>query len=83
MYSINSIKSMEVIDINTGSKLGFISDLKIDCENHKVLSIIIPIQKNSWFNKQSALEIPWEKIYKVGIDVILVEGNEIDFENSN
>ncbi|GAA0176981.1 YlmC/YmxH family sporulation protein [Clostridium sediminicola] len=83
MYSINSVKNMEVIDINSGCRLGCISDLKIDCESYKVLSIIIPIQRNKWFNKNSVLEIPWEKIYKVGIDVILVEGSEIDFENSN
>ena len=29
LYSVNAIRSMEVVDISTGSKLGYISDFKI------------------------------------------------------
>ncbi|ARC84643.1 sporulation, YlmC/YmxH family protein [Clostridium argentinense CDC 2741] len=75
MYAINSLKMMEVIDINSGSKLGYIKDLKIDCEVYRVLSIVIPSQeKGGWFNKNNDIEIPWENIRKIGIDVILVDG---------
>ena len=36
LHSINGMRNMEVIDVLTGSKLGFIRDLKIDQEklNH-------------------------------------------------
>lgn len=73
MHSINNLKVMEVIDINTGSKMGFIKDIKVDCEEYKIISILLPIQKNSWFGRFDTLEIPWEKVKKVGIDVILVD----------
>lgn len=76
MYSINNLKSMEVIDINSGMRLGFIKDVKIDCEEHKIISLMLPIQKNSWFSKFEILEIPWSKVKKVGVDVILVQGEE-------
>jgi YlmC/YmxH family sporulation protein len=76
MYSINNLKIMEVIDINTGAKLGFIKDIKIDCEEHKIISLLIPITKNSWFNKFDVIEIPWNKVKKVGVDVILIDGEE-------
>jgi YlmC/YmxH family sporulation protein len=76
MYSINNLKIMEVIDINTGAKLGFIKDIKIDCDEHKIVSLLMPITKNSWFNKFDVIEIPWSKVKKVGIDVILIEGEE-------
>ncbi|WP_373898519.1 YlmC/YmxH family sporulation protein [Haloimpatiens sp. FM7315] len=73
MFSINNIKMMEVIDLNTGTKLGFIKDLKIDCEKYKVESILLPSQSQSWFGKSKDIEIPWESIRKIGVDVILVD----------
>jgi sporulation protein, YlmC/YmxH family len=75
MHSINSIRTMEVIDIITGTKLGFIKDLKIDCDEQRIVSLLMPIQKNSWFNKYDVVEIPWSKVKKIGVDVILVEGD--------
>lgn len=80
LFSINNIKMMEVIDINTGSRLGYIKDIKIDCSDYKVISIIIPIQRSSWFSKLDSIEIPWSKIKKVGVDVILVD---YDITDSN
>ncbi|MDP4088160.1 MAG: YlmC/YmxH family sporulation protein [Bacillota bacterium] len=74
MHSINNLKVMEVIDINTGAKIGFIKDIKIDCDDYKIEALLLPgQQKNSWFGKQEMLEIPWERVKKVGIDVILVD----------
>lgn len=75
LYSINNLRLMEVIDINTGSKIGYIRDLKVDCEKYKILSIIIPRERTSWFGKDDYIEIPWDKIVKVGRDVILVSEN--------
>jgi YlmC/YmxH family sporulation protein len=74
MYSINNIRMMEVIDLSTGAKLGYIKDIKIDCDEQKIVSVLIPVQKNSWFGKFDNIEIPWHKVRKVGIDVILVDG---------
>ena len=30
LHSINAMRTMEIIDINTGRKLGFIKDIKIE-----------------------------------------------------
>ena len=30
LYSVNAISSMEVVDISTGSKLGYVRDYKVD-----------------------------------------------------
>ena len=69
---INAMKTMEVIDINTGTKLGFISDIKIDCEEQKILSILLPGESKGWFSKIDDIEVMWKDIIKIGIDVILV-----------
>jgi YlmC/YmxH family sporulation protein len=81
MYSIGNIRSMEVIDVTTGAKLGFIKDLKVDCEEYKILSILLPNQKISWFSKNDSIEIPWSKVTKIGIDVILVDGSGLSLNN--
>ncbi|MCY6484027.1 YlmC/YmxH family sporulation protein [Clostridium aestuarii] len=81
LYSINNLKSMEVIDINTGSKLGFIRDLKVDCENYRIISLIIPTEKSSWFDKNDYMEVMWDEIIRIGIDVILVSKRELSLDN--
>ncbi|WP_298844704.1 YlmC/YmxH family sporulation protein [Clostridium sp.] len=81
MFAINNLRQMEIIDINSGSKMGYIKDLKVDCDDYKIISILMPTQKSSWFNKNNSIEIPWEKVKKVGVDVILVDGSDVIMEN--
>ncbi|APC40653.1 YlmC/YmxH family sporulation protein [Clostridium estertheticum] len=81
MFAINNLRQMEIIDINSGSKMGYIKDLKVDCDDYKIISILMPTQKSSWFNKNDSIEIPWEKVKKVGVDVILVDGSDLIMEN--
>jgi len=81
MFAINNLRQMEVIDINSGSKMGYINDIKVDCEDYRIVSILLPTQKSSWFNKSNSVEIPWEKIKKIGVDVILVDGSDVNMEN--
>jgi YlmC/YmxH family sporulation protein len=79
LYSLASLMAMEIIDINTGAKLGFIKDLKIDCDENRIISIILPSQtsKISLFGKSEDIEIAWENVNKIGIDVLLVDGKDI------
>ena len=72
LYSVNAIRSMEVVDISTGSKLGYISD-------YKIVSIFLPSSNNKgWFSKEDDIEIPWDKIVKIGVDVIIVDATGIE-----
>ena len=81
LHSINAMRSMEVIDINTGSRVGFIKDIKIDSDEHKILSILLPGEAKGWLSKTEDVEVLWSDIVKVGIDVILVNINCSDKEN--
>ena len=81
MYAINNLRQMEIIDINSGTKMGYIKDLRVDCEEYRIISILLPTQKSSWFNKNNSIEIPWEKVKKIGVDVILVDGSDVNMEN--
>ena len=72
LHSLNAMRNMEVIDILTGTKIGFISDFKIDCDENKIIALILPGEIKSWFAKEDEKEILWKDIVKIGIDVILV-----------
>ena len=76
LHSINAMRNMEIIDIVTGAKLGFIKDFKIDCEENTVISLILPGEIKSWFGKEGEKEIPWDNIVKIGTDVILIKSEE-------
>ncbi|NFT41752.1 YlmC/YmxH family sporulation protein [Clostridium botulinum] len=84
MYSLNAMRSMEIIDISTGRKLGIIKDFKVDCDENKITSLILPsTTMKSWFLKDDEIEIKWNDIVKVGVDVILVKSNNIPEYDSN
>ena len=76
LHSLNAMRNMEVIDILTGSKMGYISDFKIDCDTNKIISLILPGEIKSWFSKDDNIEVIWSDIVKIGNDVILVKVNQ-------
>ncbi|MFZ7119766.1 MAG: YlmC/YmxH family sporulation protein [Eubacteriaceae bacterium] len=71
------LKEREIININTGEKLGVFGncDIDIDDTTGKIISILVPknasifsiLSKNEEF-----LEITWEKIVKIGKDTIMI-----------
>lgn len=79
-YSLEDIKRLEIIEISTGKKIGSIKDFRIDLKSYKIKSIIVPLKSYSIFSKINSIEIPWEKIKKIGEDVILVEEEVISNE---
>ena len=81
LHSLNTLRNMEVIDILTGTKIGFVKDFKIDCTENKIVSLILPGEIKTWFAKEEETEILWKDIIKIGRDVILV--NSKDKVNAN
>lgn len=82
LHSLNAMRNMEVIDILTGSKIGFIRDFKINCDDNKIISLILPGEIKSWFGKEDEKEILWKDIIKIGTDVILINTkDEVDVNN--
>lgn len=70
----SDFRHKEVIDISTGSRLGFITDVDIDLEKGLVSSVIIP-GKRRLFGLLPASDdvyIPWKNIKKIGEEIILV-----------
>ncbi len=78
LHSLNALRTMEVIDIKTGTKLGFIKDFVIDTKESKVVSILLNGMPKGWFSKDEDIEIPWNKVKKAGIEVILIDSTDIE-----
>ncbi|HZK72069.1 MAG TPA: YlmC/YmxH family sporulation protein [Clostridia bacterium] len=83
MISFQDLKQKEVININDGKRLGFISDLIISSEDGRIDAIIVP-QKGkgilSCITKTNRLAIPWENIKTIGEDTVLTDVDELILE---
>ena len=73
--SINEIRSKEVINIKTGARLGFPTDVEVDLENGQLVSLILPgnYRIMGLFGKESDTVIKWENIKTIGDDLIIID----------
>lgn len=78
MYRTADLKQKEVINIADGRRLGFVCDVEIDLENGRIDAIVIPGGGRLFgiIGKDSEFIIPWERIKKIGEDIILVDMDE-------
>lgn len=77
MVKISDLRAREIINIVDGRRLGLIKDIDIDLEGGKITAIILPGAGGGKFlgflGKEEEIIVPWDKIIKIGMDVILVE----------
>lgn len=74
---LGELRDREIININTGEKLGTFGncDLDIDLASGQIISLIISEGASffSLFSKQEeCIVIPWGKIVKIGKDTIMI-----------
>ncbi|MCX7922360.1 MAG: YlmC/YmxH family sporulation protein [Clostridia bacterium] len=75
MNRSSDLKQKEVINISDGRRLGFVGDVEINLEEGRIAAIIIPGMGRLFgiIGKDNELIIPWERIRKIGEDIILVD----------
>ena len=75
MARMYDLRQKEVININDGTRYGFVSDLEIDIKHGQVLAIIVPGPGRvlGVFGRDQEYCVPWDKINKIGEDIILVD----------
>ena len=84
---LNELVGKEMVNLYDGIRMGTVgdSDMIIDQETGKVISIILPNKSNMlnfWADRQK-LVIPWETIKKIGKEVIVVELDETHMRLKN
>ncbi len=74
---LNELVGKEMVNIYDGMRMGTVgeSDMVVDHETGKIVSIILPNRGNMlnfWTDRQK-LVIPWESVKKIGREVIVVD----------
>ena len=79
---ISDLRLLDVVNVKDGRRLGPIKDLDLDLERGVVKGIIVPGgSSRSWGlfggGKSEDYIVPWDRVKKIGVDVILVDANDL------
>ena len=78
------LKNKDIINVCEGKNLGQLNDLVFDSCTGKIIGIIAPTNKNIFniFKSNNELFIPYNRICKIGKDIILVDIFLNDYNNN-
>jgi YlmC/YmxH family sporulation protein len=64
----------EVVNVEDGRRLGTLSDLEVDLESGRVVSLVLPGPSRflGLFGREEETVVPWARVERIGVDVILV-----------
>lgn len=77
MHRCNSedFREKEVVNVCDGKKLGCVCEVEFNVCDGKLTAIIVPVEGGFLgLGSKECLVIPWDKIVRIGEDVILVNG---------
>ncbi|MDQ7793967.1 MAG: YlmC/YmxH family sporulation protein [bacterium] len=72
---VSDLRLRDVVNVLDGRRLGIVNDIELDLNTGRVLALVVPGPGRflGLFGRDSDYVIPWERIRKIGSDVILVE----------
>ncbi|MEW6031629.1 MAG: YlmC/YmxH family sporulation protein [Bacillota bacterium] len=75
MVRASDLRLRDVVNVLDGSRLGFIVDFELDLETGTVTALVVPGPGRflGFLGRETEYVIPWERIRKIGTDVILVD----------
>lgn len=87
MTRMYDLRQKEIVNINDGARYGFVSDLEIDITKGRIMALIVPGPGRvlGVFGRDQEYYIPWDRIHKIGDDIILVDciSAEVLMESEN
>ena len=75
MQKSSDFRTKEVINIRDGRRLGNIIDMEFNLSEGRITAIVVPGASRflGLLREGDDLVIPWERIRKIGDDVVLVD----------
>jgi YlmC/YmxH family sporulation protein len=84
---ISELRLLDIVNIKDGRRLGPIKDLDLDLERGVVKGIVVPGASRSWGffggGRTEDVMVPWDRVKKIGVDVILVDAQDLIELNNN
>ncbi len=76
---IAELRYKEVINVETGSRYGYVEDVQFDTDSGRVSALIIPgrLRLFGLLGRREDVVIPWQAVRRLGEDLILVEQCEL------
>lgn len=77
---IGDLRYKEVINVNTGLRLGYVGDAVFDTRAGRMIALVVPgaYKVMGLFGKAEDYIIPWDAIRRIGDDIILVEDDHTE-----
>jgi YlmC/YmxH family sporulation protein len=78
MYRASELRQKEVINISDGRRVGFVNDVEINFDEGVIEALVIPGGGKMFglLGRDDEFIIPWNRIKKIGEDIILVDLDE-------
>jgi YlmC/YmxH family sporulation protein len=78
MFRASELRQKEVINISDGRRVGFVSDVEINFDEGVIEALVIPGGGKMFglLGRDDEFIIPWNRIKKIGEDIILVDLDE-------
>ena len=73
MVKTSELRVKDVVNLADGRRLGQVADLELDLGGGRVTAIVVPGPRTWWLGRSHDYVIPWERIRKIGADVIFVD----------
>ncbi len=71
---ISDLSFREVIDLDSGRRLGRVRDALVDGDTGKIAALIVPgrLRCLGLLGREEELVLPWETLERLGEDILLV-----------
>lgn len=84
--TLSELRTKEVINVQNGKKLGQVMDIEFCVTDARVTALVVPADTSflqTLRGEKCGTIIPWENIYRIGDDTILVNLTGCETERCN
>lgn len=81
---ISDLQERQIVNIADGKCLGNIKDIELNTFDGTIQALVLPGTGGFWnlLQNQGELLIPWQRVVRIGVDVVLIDMPELTENNS-